>query len=150
MRIAQPVMAALMIAISASGLASANPSVDTEIRQMEAESCPALLHNDQAALDRLFAADFLNVDPEGGIKDRKRVLADIPNYKLSHCTIDVSSVRKVGDMAVAIGTMTMDSPFYASSFRYTDVFVRRDGRWVLLTSHQSLIKAPPAKADGGK
>lgn len=107
------------------------------IARLEDDSCRWMKEKDFAKFDAYFADEFLNVSPSG-IVTPKRAL-NLSAFDLLDCTITTESVRFDGPVAVAIGRMAMRSKYFDGAFRFTDVFIRRNGRWQVLTSHQSPI-----------
>jgi ketosteroid isomerase-like protein len=60
--------------------------------------------------------------------------------------IDDVKVRQYGETAVATGRTEAKGSYRGLSasvvLRFTDVFVRRDGRWQAVASHASLLPNP--------
>ena len=83
------------------------------------------------------AQDFLNSSPDGSLIDREGFLEQIgrPASILNLAARDVR-IRLFGDFAVIHGRTTYDkSDGQAGAGRYTDVWARRDGRWVCIAAH---------------
>jgi hypothetical protein len=61
----------------------------------------AWLERDDAVVDRLMAADYVYVAPNGQVVDRSTILEIIrsPSYQLSHGTRTEVTVRPIGDDA---------------------------------------------------
>jgi hypothetical protein len=128
-------------------------NAEQALRDHETESCVWLLAKDWKKSETLFAEEFLNVSPTGDVTDAKNLA--VYKYDWTACHIETDAVRIVGDMGVAVGRMTLESSYFSGTFRFTDTFVHRGGRWQLFSSHQSEIKAavvletgdvePPAK-----
>ncbi len=53
-------------------------------------------------------------------------------------TMDQLAVRAYGDTAIVTGRTTATAPV-ALRLRFTDVFVRRNGRWLVVASHATRI-----------
>jgi ketosteroid isomerase-like protein len=84
----------------------------------------------------ILADDFLCSLPDGTLIDRARFLertaqpATIANLQ-AH---DVN-VRLLGDFAIIHGRTTFTVDGRDASGRYTDVWARRNGRWVAVSAH---------------
>ena len=80
---------------------------------------------------------------------RKRVAEEYAEAKLRERVEDVR-VALYGETAVVssrrvVSLMTNEEPV-SKQFRYTHVFVRRDGRWLLVTKHATVIPLDPVAA----
>jgi ketosteroid isomerase-like protein len=95
----------------------------------------AIVRKDRAAVADNMATEFRDIDGHGNVADRKAFLEDIlaPDLTIDPYTVEDFDVRLYGDVALLSGTTRMTGtsagkPF-RSHYRYTDVYVRRDGRW---------------------
>jgi ketosteroid isomerase-like protein len=110
----------------------------------------AELRGDAEALAPLLAGDFVNVGPLGFLLDQQQYLGSRRSGDLRHESFawDDVQVRVYGDTAVAVGTQTQRSTYRdhdaSGRFRVTQVLVRRDGRLVIASMHESPIAQPPA------
>jgi ketosteroid isomerase-like protein len=93
--------------------------------------------SDVERFDEILASDFLCSLPDGSLIDRQRFLeltarpATISNLE-AH---DVN-VRLMGDFAIIHARTTYTtSDGRAASGRYTDVWARRQGRWLAVSAH---------------
>ncbi|OLC40399.1 MAG: hypothetical protein AUH43_26565 [Acidobacteria bacterium 13_1_40CM_65_14] len=65
-----------------------------------------------------------------------------PQYRLTASSIDELSIRSYGNTAIATGRTTATTSGDAAQtvrLRFTDVFVRRKGRWLVVTSQATRI-----------
>jgi hypothetical protein len=87
--------------------------------------------------DEILAEDFLCSNPDGSLVDRAGFLVQTarPVTILNLEARDVK-IRIMGDVAIihARTTYTM-SDGRAASGRYTDVWARRNGRWLAVSAH---------------
>jgi ketosteroid isomerase-like protein len=87
--------------------------------------------------ERNLAADFLNTNSDGSLVDRQAFLAQIARGAgVSGLVPGDVVVRVFGDFAIihAITTYTR-SDGQRGAGRYTDIWARRDGRWVCVAAH---------------
>jgi ketosteroid isomerase-like protein len=145
---------AALLAFSAAlgqtkGRKSAEGSVESVLMQMEREWGQAYLKADLAALDRIEAADYTYIDAQGTTGDKAQDLAETKSgvYKAQSISVDEMKVRVFGNTAVVTGRDTLKGAQYkgkdiSGQYRFTDVFVQRDGRWQAVATHSSKIAAP--------
>ena len=108
----------------------------------------AWMSGDRATVERIIARDWKSTGPDGRITDRAAVLADVfetRRHKIQRVAIDDVTARVFGDAAVVTGRThgvgEFDAAAYDVVIRFTDTFVRRDGRWQAVASHASLVQA---------
>jgi len=83
------------------------------------------------------ADDFLNSNPDGSLVDRTGFLAQIARpMALGDFRAEDVRIRLLGDVAVVHGRTVYRKPDgQAGAGRYTDVWARRDGRWLCVAAH---------------
>ncbi|HEV3141809.1 MAG TPA: nuclear transport factor 2 family protein [Vicinamibacterales bacterium] len=120
----------------------ATPSVEKEIRVMETQWNDARAHADVAALDRMLADGWTVVHGDGTINTKAEYLADLKSgARKFDGGVEVSdfTVRVYGDTAIAAGKseskVTISGQPQGGPLRFTRVYVRRDGRWIMIASH---------------
>ena len=120
-------------------------SVDQVIRQVDHERIQAQIGADAAALDRIYADDFIGIGPSGTVRAKPQVLADFTSgdLKFQSITTDDVQVRVYGNTAVETGRSTMIGQDRGKAVprdnRFTRVWVKRQGRWQLVANHYSLL-----------
>ncbi len=106
----------------------------------------ALRRGDAAALGTMVADEFLSIDSNGARVDKAALLLRAQNQRVevnAFLTRQMASSRLYGDTAVLIGKVekrarTMPGQ-YRNEFAYTQVLVKRDGRWQIVASQESKI-----------
>jgi ketosteroid isomerase-like protein len=85
----------------------------------------------------ILADDFLCSLPDGSLVDRARFLEQTAApAAISNLEAHDVNVRLMGDVAIIHGRTTYTAPDgRARSGRYTDVWARRDGRWLAVSAH---------------
>ncbi|MEO7973651.1 MAG: nuclear transport factor 2 family protein, partial [Thermoanaerobaculia bacterium] len=80
------------------------------LKQLDQERIQAQIGGDAAALDRLYAEDFIGIGPSGTVRTKAQVLADFTSGSLRFQSITTDDVqwRVYGDTAVETGRSTMD------------------------------------------
>lgn len=123
-----------------------------ELLAIEREWTAAHRNGDFATMERLMAEDFVKVLPDGSLADKAAVLASLRDEHRwwDFAAGDEYDVRVLGDAAVVIGRWRARGsnngrPFdYAA--RFSSVYVRRDGRWLMLTEQSTTIIPPHAES----
>jgi len=107
------------------------------LEQLNRDYIGSVQNSDVRRFDEILAEDFLCSNPDGSLVDRAGFLVQTarPVTILSLEARDVK-IRIMGDVAIihARTTYTM-SDGRAASGRYTDVWARRNGRWLAVSAH---------------
>ena len=121
------------------------------IRQLDQERIQAQIDADRAALDRLYADDFIGIGPSGTVRAKPQVLSDFTSgdLKFQSITTDDVQVRVYGNTVVETGRSTMigqdKGKIVPRDNRFTRVWVKQQGRWRLGANHYSLLISPLPK-----
>jgi uncharacterized protein (TIGR02246 family) len=101
------------------------------------EYIQAVRQSDVSRFREILADDFLCTLPDGSIVDRHQFLKHIATpYTLGNLQADDVNVRLMGDFAIVHARTTFTQPDGTpGSGRYTDVWARRDGRWLAVAAH---------------
>jgi len=95
----------------------------------------AIIRKDMPAVAANIAPDFRHIRDNGAVSDGAGFLAFIgsPKLVIHPYKVDDLDVRLYGDVALLSGTTRMtgsyDGAAFKSHYRYTDVYIRRDGQW---------------------
>src|SRR4029453_2922936 len=78
------------------------------IRRLDQERIQAQIHADAAALDRIYADDFIGIGPSGTVRTKPQVLADFTSHNLNFqsFTTDEVRIRVYGNTVVETGRTT--------------------------------------------
>ena len=118
-------------------------SVEQAIRQLDNERIRAQIDADAAALDRIYADDFVGVGPSGTVRTKAQVISDFTSGDLKFQSIvtDEVQVRVYENTAVETGLSTMSGQDKGKAVprdtRFTRVWVKQEGRWRLVANHYS-------------
>jgi len=144
--------AVILIASLATGVLGQKKDSKTEqeLIQLERDIGQANIRRDKAFFEKVEADEFIFTDSAGGVTTKAEDVAslDKPAGETRLVAYDLSDVRVTvyGNTAVvtAIGISTYKNKDKESVIRnrFTDVFVRRDGRWQLVAGHSSRIREP--------
>jgi len=87
--------------------------------------------------DANLAPDFMNTNPDGSLVDRAGFLAQIAKGAgVSDIRAHDVMIRIMGDLAIIHATTSYKTAAGANgNGRYTDIWFRRDGRWICVAAH---------------
>jgi len=116
------------------------------IRSMEQQIAKAWVDRDRSTIDAILAPEWSVTDASGRVLTKEQVLLETlgsTERRIDAMAIDDVRVRLFGDAAVATGRTRAAGSYRGASssvvLRFTDVFVRHDGRWRVVASHGSLV-----------
>lgn len=138
-------VAALLLCVAGAGqwcavnAQSAASRAEQEVRQAVQALDAAAASQDPAALRPLWADDIILTGPDGRVfVGREAALAVVApdSMKGLKATYDDVRIRVYGNTAVVTGRSTVsgerDGTSVNQQLRYTDVFVKHGGRWLLV------------------
>lgn len=112
-----------------------------ELIKLEREWLDAYDNNDKAAMDRIVADDFTICYPSGEVLNKKQTIAKLDREEKNPTSKQYTvgtKVRIYGDAAVLtgvyVGEWTADGEKHKSQSRYTDTYIKIDGRWQVVAS----------------
>jgi len=123
-------------------------SVEQILTQIEHEWSEADVHRDAAALDKILAEDWIGIDFEGTVLTKPQALKGIrsDSGSLESTVLRDMTVRVYGNTAVVTGSDTEKGEYHgqdsSGKYLWTDVFVRRKGRWQAVSSQSTKLTAP--------
>ena len=128
---------------AAATVAPAVPAEDVEpaIMQLEKDWVVAIAKKDTAALDRLLADDFVGTSPTAHTYTKTQAIQDIKDarYVVDTMQLDDVSVNVYGTTAVSFTSQEEKSTYEGQQtsghYHFTDVWVKKDGRWQAVASH---------------
>lgn len=143
---------AVLALICISALAQTTPvdSAQQQVQQAIRQFGEAWARNDLATLDRMLAPEYLHTDIRGQALNKTEWLAYVKSRKsrgITNADIEFDDVKVhiYGDVAIATGLNRLKGPAYGDeaerghsqnaihSLRFTQVWVRRQGRWLRIT-----------------
>lgn len=133
------VVSSLALGQMADKQAKTKSSAEQTLMQLERDWYEAGLKNDAAAIDKILADDWVGQGPPGATT-KAQAIADIKagDSKLESGTLGDMKVRVFGDTAVVAGSDVNKSSYKGKDtsghWNWTDVFVKRQGRWQAVAS----------------
>lgn len=135
---------------AATGATPAETAEDVTkvIEGLEREWVAAIVNKDLVTLDRLLAEEFNGTSPTGSTFPKKSAIEDLKagGYVVKSMDLDEVSVNAYGTTAVAFTSQNEVSQYdgkdISGHYHYTNVWVKRDGRWQVVASHGSPLVRP--------
>jgi len=142
------VIGALLACAHPPSRAIARLTGEIEIRAAERQRFEAMMKQDVAALDTLLDEELTYVHTGGELDSKAEFIDLIRSRRLVYESISPSDVQvRVRDgvaIATGLSQMRVRSATGVSSFgiRFTEVYVRRGGRWLLTAWEATRLTAP--------
>jgi ketosteroid isomerase-like protein len=142
-------MAVATVAAQGTGQPRSAPRDVKDLTELQQTLARAWVGGDRPTIERIIAPDWMSTGPDGRTMARADVLAEVfenRRHKILSVEIGDVDVRVFGDAAVVTGRThgvgEVQGSRYDVFIRFTDTFVRRDGRWQAVASHASLLAEP--------
>ncbi len=128
--------------------AKQNEKAEQEIRKLEAAEGDAILRSDVEALKKLWAKSFTVNNPQNQIVRGSEGVFELIRkgvIKYSSFVREVEAVVIDGNTAIAMGSETVKpigtAPDAGQTVyrRYTDIWMKKQGKWLLTARHANII-----------
>jgi len=122
--------------------------LELEVLNMENELTAALLHGDFAALRRIYADNYVSVNPEGILSEKASALREFESGEIKFISIhtDGVAVHVHENAAVVTGRADVHLRFGGEESRehlkFMHVYIKRDRRWLLVAQQLTRIARP--------
>ena len=131
-------------------LSGRNLKIKQELIRLEEEWHNAYVKRDAAALERVLADEYIAVGGNGGSYNKTQTIEGLKNDTATYeySTPYDMDFRFYDDAVVVIGRTkekgkAQNGAEFSVEYRWTDVFVKRDGRWQCVAAQ--VIRVPPPK-----
>ena len=117
--------------------------IEKEIRKLDLAHADAVLRGDLAAMDKIWTKDFKVNNPFNEVDKADRIRTGAVTY--SSFVRVAESVKVHGDTVIVMGHEEVvpkgNSPDAGKTInrRYTNIFMKRSGKWRLIARHASVI-----------
>ena len=116
------------------------------LMQIQQDLSRAWMQHDRAFVESILAPEWSVTQADGSILDRATVLGTFfDTVSFDSNVVDDVTVMLVGDAAVVRGRTSVSARVNGTPvnarIRFTDVFIRRSGRWQVVASHASPLGA---------
>jgi peptidylprolyl isomerase len=129
----------------AGGSRASATAVSAEQTLMDAERRwdESLKSRDQQAISRMLADDFIFTAADGKVYDKAQYLASLAAVQVESPKLDDLAARVSGTAGVVTGLCTGKATTKGKNtviaLRFTNTYIKRAGRWVVLASHETRI-----------
>jgi ketosteroid isomerase-like protein len=108
-----------------------------ELIALNRDYVQSVQRGDVGRFDEILAEDFLCSNPDGSLVDRAGFLAQTARpVTIADLEAHDVDIRVLGDVAIIHARTTYTLPDgRQGAGRYTDVWARRDGRWLAVAAH---------------
>lgn len=133
----------LAAVIAAAGVARAGTFED--IRELTRDLSVATWTGDAVWFEENLADEYLLIAPNGDIRTKRQVIQELTTSGLKMDPYEPMEVhvRVYGNSAIVTGRIvqrfTVGGMRYTRHVRFTDVYVKRKSRWLLVSGHSSAI-----------
>ncbi len=119
-------------------------AVEQQILQLEDDWSAAAQKKDGAFLQKLYADEYLFTDTDGSVSNKAQDIAHLgANVVFTSFNLEDMKVHVYGTTALVTGRNTIqatsDGQDISGVYRFTDVFVKRDGRWQVVATQSSKV-----------
>jgi ketosteroid isomerase-like protein len=123
--------------------AESDAEISQTLQSIEQAWLNAEKNHDVAAFEKIVADDWIAITPEGKSQTKAERAAEIKAGHIDSATLDDMKVRVFGDTAVVTGTdnevSSEDGKKSSNHYVWTDVFVKRNGKWLAVASQTAQI-----------
>jgi ketosteroid isomerase-like protein len=127
----------------------AQSNVERELKAIADAWDQAIIKRDIPGVEANVASDFQQIRGSGRVVGREQFIRDItaPTLKIDPYVVEDFGVRVYGDTALLTGRIRMSGTAsgerFEEHFRYIDVYVRRGGKWQVVSIQ--ITPMPPEK-----
>lgn len=141
----------LLFILLISGYAQAQTPAEQEVRKLERAWLDAYERYDAKAMNEIVADDFTITFTDGSMQTKPQILNSLkaprnPNNPPPKFYTEDVQARVYGETVILIGRVTSEWQQSGKAMkeqnRYTDTYVRRNGRWQVVASHLSNVPKP--------
>ena len=111
------------------------------LRDLNGHYIHSVVHSDVARFTEILAEDFLCTNPDGSLVDKRQFLRQtaVP-VSFTDFDVDDLRIRVLGDVAIIHGkTRFALKDGRRGRGRYTDVWEKRQGRWLAVSAHVTRV-----------
>jgi ketosteroid isomerase-like protein len=127
---------------------STNTALADEVANLNRRWMQAYVERDTEFLERHLAEEYVSTFPDGAVLDKKSEIESLKSGAVTIFSMQPSetNVRIYGEVAIITGQSTIRAKVggreESGEFRFTDVWTKRDHRWLAVASHVTRIAKP--------
>jgi Ketosteroid isomerase homolog len=148
MLVAAVLVAMVLLAISEKNRASVpnDDGTTAQILELEKERNRAITSGDAATLERMTSDDYTFITLRGELRTKAEIVQGFKTGAFHYESRQISdlNVRVYGTSALVVGRSIQkgseNGKDYSGDYRFTRVYVKRDGRWQTVALQTTLIQ----------
>jgi ketosteroid isomerase-like protein len=150
---ASALVALVLTGCMALGRSEDSTAVEERIRALEQEEVDALLRNDIAAVRANWADDYVVNNPFNAVVNASEGPIQAGTLTYTSFVREIERVLVRGSTVVVMGRETVvptaTSPDAGATIqrRFTNIWMNRDGRWLLSARHANVVCQQPVASD---
>jgi ketosteroid isomerase-like protein len=138
----------LITLVMAVSLASAafGAGADAELKAIEQQWLDAYMKSDAAFIKNLEADDYSIIEPDGVVTTKAQDVKAVTDktFVLKSATMSDFKCRMIGDSCAVVTAMmkisgTDDGKDFSGDYRGTDVFEKKNGKWMAVASQLTKV-----------
>lgn len=133
----------LVAGVAAAGFAA---GAETELKAIEQQWLDAYMKSDATVIKNLEADDYAIIDSDGSVMDKAKDVKSVTDksFVLKSATMSDFKCRMLGDNAAVVTCMikmtgTDEGKEFSGDFRGTDVFEKKNGKWMAVASQLTKV-----------
>ena len=137
----------LVLLFACSSIAVSQTSTATHLIELENRFNEALVRADLKTVEDIEADDLIFTDSSGMVTTKSDELQSMRSgdVKFESIKMDNTRVQEFGNLAVVTGSLVEKAQYKSTdisgTYRFTDVWARRNGKWVHVAGQETLV--PP-------
>jgi hypothetical protein len=138
----------IFILLQSSGLLAQQPTAEQQIQEASKVYEQALTQKNELLLKSILADNFILTTASGKVLTKKDMMLNLTKEGTKYDKFESSEVRisVLNDAAIETGKVhtvgIRDGKKIAETTRYTDFWIKIQGKWLLLAEHSSFIPNP--------
>ncbi|HEV2803592.1 MAG TPA: nuclear transport factor 2 family protein [Chthoniobacterales bacterium] len=135
----------LVMAVGLSATAF-GAGADAELKAIEQQWFDAYMKSDPTFIKSLEAEDYSIIEPDGAVTTKAQDIKAVTDktFVLKSATMSDFKCRMIGDNCAVATVMvklsgTEDGKEFSGEFRGTDVFEKKDGKWMAVASQMTKV-----------
>jgi hypothetical protein len=138
----------IFILLQSSGLLAQQPTAEQQIQEASKVYEQALTQKNELLLKSILADNFILTTASGKVLSKKDMMLNLTKEGTKYDKFESSEVRisVLNDAAIETGKVhtvgIRDGKKIAETTRYTDFWIKIQGKWLLLAEHSSFIPNP--------
>jgi len=133
----------MILGMAAAGFGA---GADAELKAIEQQWLDAYMKSDATVIKNLEADDYAIIDSDGSVMDKAKDIKSVTDktFVLKSATMSDFKCRMLGDSAAVVTCMikmtgTDEGKDFSGDFRGTDVFEKKNGKWMAVASQLTKV-----------